>query len=64
MSESGWIIEYNDTRRGVLWWDLVTWTTDSLEAIRFARKEDAEGFIQVFDIENSHATYHVWDAMS
>ena len=46
MTESGWLIERTSTPPK--WWTGCdsgfgeAWTTDSLSAVRFARKEDAE----------------------
>lgn len=51
MIESGWLIEYHfNDRNGPHYWSgdhiaheaRIEWTTDSLSAVRFARKVDAE----------------------
>lgn len=49
-SDTGWLIEIQIGARAV-WWRAVedcgrTWTTDACEAVRFARKEDAERVIK------------------
>lgn len=71
--EVAWLIEY-PSRRGSapLWWDgrgSDTWTADSLTAVRFTRKEDAEAVIR-FSRPNNEAvrmveaiaTEHLWVA--
>jgi len=39
--ETGWLIEKDN----IEWWTGSGWTQDSYEAVRFARKEDAERVI-------------------
>jgi hypothetical protein len=49
IDENGWLIEYNSPR-GMWWWTgdgindnyQVEWSKDSLQAVRFSRKVDAE----------------------
>lgn len=68
-TETGWLIENTIGGRGV-WWRARnecgrTWTTDACDAIRFARKEDAErviGALQKSDpfMSGAFATDHMW----
>lgn len=63
--ESGWLVE-NDNG-GPCWWgrtpdgeDAFGWTKDSLMALRFARKEDAEAYIEEIGWNDVVATEHQW----
>lgn len=69
MVESGWLIEI--VMGGRAWWWMADngcgrqWTTDANEAIRFARKLDAERLIQRLgstrvDFRGAYATDHMW----
>lgn len=40
-SETGWVIEC-DSPAGLLYWSAFKWSTDNLDAVRFARQVDAE----------------------
>lgn len=62
-SEIGWLIEMP----GPVWWNggpvtygCVIWTPASLDAVRFARKDDAEAVIARLGFWNAHATEHLW----
>ena len=57
--EFGWLIE-NDWNERPEWWRPLKWTTDANEAVRFARKEDAERVIREMLFANAHATEHIW----
>jgi hypothetical protein len=63
--ETGWLVE-NDNG-GPCWWgrtpdgeDVFGWTTSSLMALRFARKEDAEAYIEEVGWNDVIATEHQW----
>lgn len=61
MSELGWLIE----KDGPLWifcngWGGFDWTSDSLKAIRFARRQDAEQVMQMIESADCKATQHKW----
>jgi hypothetical protein len=62
----GWLIEQPDPS-GHLWLrcdvDKFQWTKDSLQAIRFARREDAEQlsvYLQERGLRNLVVTEHIW----
>lgn len=60
--ETGWLIERLRNDRAE-WWTGDGWTTESLDAVRFAREEDAQKMIwinayTVFD--DAFATEHSW----
>lgn len=60
-SATAWLIEYRNPQPA--WWDGVRFTHDSLKAVRFARREDAER--SVFAVDDQHrddcvVTEHVW----
>ncbi len=70
--ESAWLIE-SRYKNDVYWWkgkyfnfSFSPWSSDSLEAIRFSRKEDAEKVIKIlstvsnYDDYSVYATDHVW----
>ena len=60
-SQTGWLIEHDHVP---LWFTLRgrcrDWTADSNEALRFARKCDAEDFMRDYGITNARATEHRW----
>lgn len=67
-AETGWLVE---RKMGVPhWWgrhtptledeDAFGWTDDSLRAIRFARKEDAEAYIEEVGWNDVIASEHMW----
>jgi hypothetical protein len=68
MTEYAWLIE---KQLGQAWWIAATpsgkhvyWTTNANEAVRFARKEDAERMIPVLIPDYpaaAIATQHAWD---
>jgi hypothetical protein len=63
-SESGWLIE----RRMQLPpeylyvpdWSGFKWTQDSLKALRFSRREDAEQVAHIFENGDVYITEHQW----
>jgi hypothetical protein len=60
--ETGWLIELRG--RVPTWFRLTGeephWTSDSHEALRFARKQDAEAYIADVGWTEAFATEHVW----
>ena len=66
--ETGWLIEHQDTSKGVRYMTLRYdvpgfWTEDSLKALRFARKQDADDFLEYFapiEGEMDKAVEHQW----
>lgn len=63
--ESGWLIERWDSRRNALWWRLGNedggcWTPDSITALRFARAEDAQAYIDETGWTEATPTEHRW----
>jgi hypothetical protein len=68
--ERGWLIERWNGRTGefgALWWGLgldnedgFGWTPDSLQALRFARKCDAQAYINETGWTDAKPTEHVW----
>lgn len=66
--ETGWLIEHNDTSQGVRYLTLRHevsgfWTIDSLLALRFSRKQDADDFRNYFepiDGEMDKSVEHQW----
>jgi hypothetical protein len=67
--ESGWVIEHADSEpcapeylvvgdRNTVW----SWSTDHLRAVRFARKQDADGVARIFfGLGNDHRICeHQW----
>ena len=66
VDETGWLIELG-TRVVVSpqWWSLPKdnegqWTGDSLKALRFARREDAEAYIEEAGWTEAFASEHMW----
>lgn len=66
-TEKGWLIEYNDVYSSPLWLialdSIFAYTTpDASEAMRFARKQDAELFMEMFPYQctGAKATEHAW----
>ena len=64
-SETGWLIELRGQRPS--WWALIpdgedghSWTTDSLQALRFARRVDAEAYIEETGWTEAFASEHQW----
>lgn len=68
MSERGWLIERrNPAPHWIYPQDdgIWAWTTDSLAALRFARRRDAEAFIRINDIDDAESiTEHEWPAQA
>ena len=72
--EAGWLVEHYASKRGeylaewLTGWPAFddsapeTWTKDSAQALRFARREDAEQVIQALGWTEARATEHVWGA--
>lgn len=69
IEETGWLIEYPaPTAHGILYAKLedrndrpeIDWTTDSVAALRFARREDAEKFRNVFLGGKGNVADHAW----
>ena len=66
MTESGWLIENSQYGEGPHWWtghmfDDDDWTKDSLQAVRFSRKEDAQKIIDYIGWNYGiTATAHQW----
>lgn len=65
--EVGWLIEREPSPAGPSYWTpkprmlrVEPWTWDNLEAVRFARKEDAERVIQTLPGGPYHAVEHAW----
>ena len=44
IDEIGWLIEHQHDGRAY-WWTGLGWTTESLDAVRFAREQDADTII-------------------
>ena len=60
--EVGWLIEINE-QAGPTYFQLVVddqWTRDSLAALRFARKQDAEAYINDIGWTRAVAVEHMW----
>lgn len=65
-----WLIEADTPIEERRWWEGQLWTDDSLKAIRFARKQDAQGVIDAVNRMmhrigadrwlKAHPTEHVW----
>lgn len=66
--ETGWLIEHKDTSKGVRYLTLryevaSFWTNDSLLALRFSRKQDADDFREYFapiEGDMDKAVEHQW----
>lgn len=65
--ESGWLIENTKIGDGPYWYYLDDkeedgwgWTKDSIKALRFARKSDADAFIADIGWNIVVATEHQW----
>lgn len=54
--EVGWLIEAPN----LMWWTGDGWTFDSLQAVRFARRQDAEKMIKVQGLDGRFAVEHEW----
>lgn len=69
MSETAWLIELRGNTQP-FWWKGGTgpapWTTDSLEAVRFCREQDAEATrLTLHDAELAFVSEHLWvDALA
>ena len=65
--ETGWLVELRGNRP--TWWALGPdeepgWTTDSTHALRFARKIDAEAYIEDAEWTEAFASEHMWETTS
>lgn len=71
MSETGWLIEAWNPRTntfGASWWSLTTenedeldaWSPDSDAALRFARQQDAQAYIDATGWTDARPTEHAW----
>ena len=65
--EIGWLIELRGTRtEGPLWWRIADangeggFSNDSIKALRFARKEDAQAYIDDVGWTEVIPTEHQW----
>lgn len=60
--ETAWLIELVDTSAAVLWWaGGEEWTPDSLRAVRFCRREDADAVAsRMPDPASVLPTEHSW----
>lgn len=65
--ETAWLAEHQNN--GPCWWgrtpdgeDAFGWTKDPLAALRFARKEDAEAYIEETGWNDVSAVEHIWCA--
>ena len=61
--EIGWLVERGKTTPFYLCvkdWFGFSWTADSLKAIRFARREDAEQIMKLTESVDCKATEHQW----
>ena len=60
MTETGWVIEH-DSPFGLLYWSAFKWTTDNLEAVRFARREDAQKIAHIYRLTPGvRVADHMW----
>ena len=60
--ERGWLIERRDpvTRYLTVVDEIFGWTEDSLDAIRFARRSDANKMAEIFETDDVYITEHEW----
>jgi hypothetical protein len=61
--ETGWLIERRNPSPEWLYvpdWFGFKWTSDSFQAIRFCRREDAEQIARMLENEDIHITEHQW----
>jgi hypothetical protein len=61
--EVAWLIERRATdgpEYCYCWSGGFDWTKDSLKAIRFCRREDANQVAEIFEFEDVHITEHIW----
>jgi len=60
--ETAWLIERTPSNGIPHWWTGGAWTTDSLAAVRFARRCDAEAVIEnvLGQFYKTTATEHQW----
>lgn len=67
MAKTGWLIESNHVDGTPHWFALGAefengdWTKDSVKALRFARRQDAEAYISDIGWTSAVATEHAWD---
>lgn len=62
MSEAGWLIELKPSvSKRPVWFHLdEQWVDDASKALRFARKQDAEAFIEHSGWTEAFASEHMW----
>lgn len=65
--ETGWLVELQSRSGPPTWWSLTDtegeggyFTTDSLKALRFARREDAQAYIDDVGWTETIPTEHQW----
>jgi hypothetical protein len=58
--ETGWLIERPGPEWATCWSGSFEWTKDSLKAIRFCRREDANQVAELFEFEDVRITEHQW----
>lgn len=60
--EAGWVIEHYDSQVSVpAYFACISWSTDNLRAVRFARKEDAQRMSNyLFPGEPHRIADHMW----
>lgn len=62
MMETGWLIEVSSAMPTPIWWMGYRWTRNANEAVRFARKQDAQQVIDAFQMTGAVPLEHSWDA--
>jgi hypothetical protein len=56
-----WLIERPGPEWATCWSGGFDWTKDSLKAIRFCRREDANQVAELFEFEDVRITEHTWE---
>jgi hypothetical protein len=56
-----WLIERPGPEWATCWSGGFEWTKDSLKAIRFCRREDANQVAELFEFEDVRITEHTWE---
>lgn len=59
--EIAWLIELPGTQGMPVWWTAAGWTKDSLQAVRFSRREDAERTARGLSHPGMTITEHEWE---
>ena len=60
ITETGWLVERPGPEWASAWSGGFDWTRDSLKAIRFCRKSDANQVAEIFEFEDVRVTEHQW----